>query len=83
MKPKIACPCCGSEKQHVYTVPKHPELKAGSIEIHAVKFEGITITRLVSCEDCGNVYDSVVAKKFVGGSHKKKSKGGADDWLKS
>ena len=80
MKPKIKCPACKSERIHTYTVPNHPELK-GTIEIMAQKYEGITITRLVTCADCGNVYDSVVAKKFVGGSHKKREKGDKDRWL--
>lgn len=61
----IKCPCCGSENRHVYQFPSHPELKASDIEIMSFKFEGVTICKLVCCEDCGCIYDLEVAKKIV------------------
>ena len=65
LKPEIKCPCCGSDKMHTYRVPGHPELEGKEVEIMSMKYEGVTIARLVTCEDCGNVYDSVVAKKII------------------
>lgn len=65
MKAKVACPCCGSTKKKLYTVPGHRELRGKTIEIYSFKYGGVTITRLVACEECGNVYDVVVAKKFI------------------
>ena len=64
MKLKIKCPCCGSENRHTYRVPGHPELTGKHIELFALKHQGVSIARLVCCEDCGNIYDAVVAKKF-------------------
>lgn len=63
-KSEIRCPVCKSDEQHVYKIPNHPELKGQDIEIMIQKFEGITICRLVTCENCGVVYDAAVAKKL-------------------
>jgi uncharacterized Zn finger protein len=65
VKTKIACPVCGSEEQHKYKIPGHPELQGQELEIMSIKHEGITIARLVTCAKCGVVYDATVAKKIV------------------
>lgn len=64
MKTVTKCPACGSTRTHEYTVPNHPELKGKNIDIMSLQREGITICRLVTCENCGCVYDQTVAKKI-------------------
>lgn len=63
----ILCPACGCSRQKTYKVPNHPELTAPAILTQTQ--DNITFCRLVTCAQCGNVYDAVVAKRSI--KHKK------------